>query len=129
MISRAIEAGVPFSWFTADEAYGQAKWLQAWLEERGVSYVMAIRRSDTLAMPEGERRADDLIAAVPPRSWQKISAGAGAHGPREYHWTRIPVRAGWRPGRGHWLLACHSLASRKEISSYACYGGGAASGR
>ena len=25
-------------------------------------------------MDEGERRADDLIAAAPPRSWQKISA-------------------------------------------------------
>src|SRR4029077_8783605 len=83
MISRAIEAGVPFAWFTADEAYGQAKWLQAWLEEHGVSYVMAIRRSDTLTMPAGEQRADALIAALPPRSWQKISAGAGAHGPRQ----------------------------------------------
>ena len=77
MISRAVEAGVPFAWFTADEAYGQAKWLQAWLEERGVSYVMAIRRSGTLTMAEGERRADDLVAAAPARSWQKISAGAG----------------------------------------------------
>jgi hypothetical protein len=56
-----------------------------------VSYVMAIRRSDTFTMPGGERRADDLIAAAPPRSWQRISAGAGAHGPREYHWTRVPV--------------------------------------
>jgi SRSO17 transposase len=56
MISRAIEAGVPFAWFTADEAYGQAKWVHAWLEERGVSYVMAIRRSDTFTMDEGERR-------------------------------------------------------------------------
>src|SRR5215475_6710263 len=25
MIARAVEAGVPFAWFTADEAYGQAK--------------------------------------------------------------------------------------------------------
>ena len=32
MIARAVAAGVPFAWFTADEAYGQAKWLQAWLE-------------------------------------------------------------------------------------------------
>src|SRR5215472_1213424 len=32
MISRAIGAGVPFAWFTADEVYGQARWLQAWLE-------------------------------------------------------------------------------------------------
>jgi SRSO17 transposase len=122
MISRALEAGVPFSWFTADEAYGQAKWLQAWLEEHGVPYVMAIRRSDTLTTADGERRADELTAALSPRSWQKISAGAGAHGPREYHWARVPVRAGWRPGRGHWLLARRSLTSPEEISYYACYG-------
>jgi SRSO17 transposase len=122
MTGRAIEAGVPFSWFTADEAYGQAKWLQAWLEERGVSYVMAIRRSDTFTMPAGERRADALIAAAPPRSWQKISAGAGAHGPREYHWARVAVRPGGKRGRGYWLLARRSLTDPGEISYYACYG-------
>jgi SRSO17 transposase len=42
MISRAIAAGVPFAWVTADETYGQAKYLQAWLEEQDVWYVMAI---------------------------------------------------------------------------------------
>ena len=122
MISRALAAGVPFAWFTADEAYGQAKWLQAWLEERGVSCVMAIRRSDTFTMPAGEQRADDLVAGVPARAWQKISAGAGAHGPREYHWTRVAVRPGWERGRGHWLLARRSLTSPDEISYYACSG-------
>ena len=122
MIARAAAAGVPFAWFTADEAYGQAKWLQAWLEERDIWYVVAIRRSDTLTMPEGERRADALIAAVPPRSWQKISAGAGAHGPREYNWARLPVRPEWKRGRGHWLLARRSLADPAEIAYYACYG-------
>jgi SRSO17 transposase len=122
MISRAIAAGVPFAWFTADEAYGQAKWLQAWLEEQDVSYVMAIRRSDTFTMPAGEQRADDLIAAVPARAWQKISAGAGAHGPREYHWARVSVRPGGKRGRSRWLLARRSLTSPDEISYYACYG-------
>jgi SRSO17 transposase len=122
MIARAAAAGVPFAWFTADETYGQAKWLQAWLEERDLWYVMAIRCSDTLTTSEGERRADHLIAAVPPRAWQKISAGAGAHGPREYHWARIPVRPGWKRGRGYWLLARRSLADPKEIAYYACYG-------
>jgi SRSO17 transposase len=122
MIARAVAAGVPFGWFTADETYGQAKWLQAWLEEHHIWYVMAIRCSDTLAMPEGERRADALIAAVPSRSWQQISAGAGAHGPREYHWARVPVRAGAKRGRGHWLLAPRSLADPEQIAYYACYG-------
>jgi SRSO17 transposase len=122
MIARAAAAGVPFAWFTADETYGQAKWLQAWLEERDIWYVMAIRRSDTLTMDEGEQRADALIAALPSRSWQKISAGAGAHGPREYHWARLPVRPGWKRGRGRWLLARRSLADPEQIAYYACYG-------
>jgi SRSO17 transposase len=122
MIGRAVAAGVPFAWFTADETYGQAKWLQAWLEERDIFYVMAIRCSDTLTTPDGERRADDLIAAVTSRAWQKISAGAGAHGPREYHWARLPVRNGWKRGRGHWLLARRSLSDPEEIAYYACYG-------
>jgi SRSO17 transposase len=122
MISRAIAAGVPFAWFTADETYGQAKYLQAWLEGRDVSYVMAIRCSDTLTMPAGEQRADVLIAAAPARVWQRLSTGAGAHGPREFDWTRIAVRPGWRPGRGHWLLARRSLSDPAEIAYYACYG-------
>jgi SRSO17 transposase len=122
MISRALQAGVPFAWFTGDEIYGQAKWLQAWLQERGISYVMAIRRSDTVTTEAGEQRADALIAALSARCWQKISAGAGAHGPREYHWTRIPVRTPWAPSRGHWLLARCSLRDPAEIAYYACYG-------
>ncbi len=123
MVQRAIDAGVPFAWFTADEVYGQAKYLHAWLEERDVSYVLAIKRCDTLTTAEGEQRAAALIAAVPSRAWQRLSAGAGAHGPREYDWARVPVRAGaWRPGRGHWLLARRSLADPNEIAYYACYG-------
>ncbi len=107
MIARAIAAGVPFAWFTADETYGQAKYLQAWLEGRDVSYVMAIRCSDTLAMPEGERRADALITAVPPRAWQRISAGAGAHGPREFDWhgSRSGPAGSVAAGTGCWPAA------------------------
>jgi SRSO17 transposase len=122
MIARAIAADVPFGWFTGDEAYGQAKWLQAWLRDQGVFYVMAIRCSDTVTTSTGEQRADALISALAPQCWQKISAGAGAHGPREYHWARIPVRAPWAPGRGHWLLARRSLRDPGEIAYYACYG-------
>jgi SRSO17 transposase len=122
MISRALQAGVPFAWFTADETYGQAKWLQAWLEERDIWYVMAIRCSDTLTTAVGEQRADALIAAVSPQSWQKISAGAGAHGPREYHWARVSVRTGRKRGRGYWLLARRSISDPAEIAYYACYG-------
>jgi SRSO17 transposase len=122
MIARALAAGVPFAWFTADEVYGQAKYLRRWLEEQGVSHVMAIRCSDTFTTAAGEQRADALIAALPTRSWQRLSAGAGAHGPREYHWARIGMGTGTPPGRAHWLLARRSLADPADIAYYACYG-------
>ena len=46
MLERAITAGVPFKWFTADEAYGQNPGLRTWLEEQDVAYVMATRCDD-----------------------------------------------------------------------------------
>jgi SRSO17 transposase len=123
MLARAVEAGVPFAWFTADEVYGQAPYLREWLEDHDVFYVLAIKRRDTLAAAEGPQRADALIAALPSRAWQRLSAGAGAHGPREYDWARIPVRTcAWRPGRGHWLLARRSLKDPDDVAYYACYG-------
>lgn len=123
MLARAIDAGVPFAWFTADEAFGQVKYLRVWLEERDVFHVLATKCNDTLITADaGEQRADALIAELPPRAWRQLSAGAGAHGPREYDWARVPVRISWRPGRGHWLLARRSLSDPHEVAYYVCYG-------
>ena len=83
MLERAMSAGVPFSWVTADEAYGQVKYLRVWLEERDVAYVLATKCNDTLITVEaGQRHAEDMIAGLPARAWRRFSVGAGAHGPR-----------------------------------------------
>jgi hypothetical protein len=85
--------------------------------------VVATRRSDTLITTEARQaRADELIAALPARAWRRISAGAGAHGPREYDWARLPIRIGWARGRGHWLMARRSISDPAEIAYYVCYG-------
>jgi SRSO17 transposase len=123
MIARAIAAGAPFRWFTADEIYGQAKYLRDWLEDQDVFHVVATRCNDPLATPSGEyERADALVAALPAGAWRRLSVGAGAHGPREYDWARIPLRVSWRRGRGHWLMARRSLNDPDEIAYYICYG-------
>jgi SRSO17 transposase len=127
MLARAFAAGVPFAWVTADEAYGQVKYLRVWLEQHDAPYVLATKRNDTLivAGPEfglAEQRADTLIAALDPRAWRRLSVGAGAHGPRDYDWARVPIRFGWAPGRGHWLLARRSISDPSEIAYYVCYG-------
>jgi SRSO17 transposase len=41
MIERAIAAGVPFEWFTADEAFGQNPGLRDWLQQQDIAYGMA----------------------------------------------------------------------------------------
>ncbi|QKT11980.1 IS701 family transposase [Rhodococcus sp. W8901] len=123
MIERALDAQVPFSWVTADEAYGQVKYLRAWLEERDVSYVLATRRNDDVFTTDGRTgRADHLIEEVPAKQWRRISAGNGAHGPREYSWARVPIRITRAPGRGHWLLARRSLSDPTQIAYYICAG-------
>ncbi len=33
-----------------------------------------------------------------------------------------PIRLGWAPGRGHWLLARRSISDPTEIAYYICYG-------
>ena len=47
--------------------------------------VLATRRNDTRDTTRcGQARADNLVAALPARSWQRISFGAALTGPRDY---------------------------------------------
>ncbi|MFE2552003.1 IS701 family transposase [Streptomyces sp. NPDC059355] len=123
MLNRAIEAGVPFAWVTADEAYGQSKSLRCWMEQRSISHVMCVKTSDTvITRGMGERRVDDLVAGLAPQSWKRLSAGKGSHGERVYQWARIPIRIWWENGHGHWVLARRSLKDPTDIAYYVCYG-------
>jgi SRSO17 transposase len=123
MLERTLAAKVPFAWFTADEAYGQAGYLRDWCEDHDVSYVLATR-CDQQVSTRADRvaRADDLVAEFGDRTWQRLSVGAGAHGPREYDWARRQIEGTWATGRGHWLLARRSISSPTEIAYYLCYG-------
>ena len=127
MLRRGIDAGVAFSWVTADEAYGQVKYLRVWLEQHDAPYVLATKCNDTLITSDaGERRAEELICELPARAWRRLSVGAGAHGPRDYDWARVPIRISWAPGRGHWLLARRKTTepgqAPGEIAYYVCFG-------
>ncbi|MFI1869183.1 IS701 family transposase [Streptomyces jumonjinensis] len=123
MLQRALDAGVPFAWVTADEAYGQVKHLRSWLEERGVAYVLATKVNDTVVTLGGkEFRVDALVAALPRQRWKRLSGGAGSHGERIHDWARVPVRDEWENGSGHWVLARRSVGKPSEIAYYVCCG-------
>jgi SRSO17 transposase len=122
MLARALDAGAPVAWVTADETYGPADSLRAWLEDRRVGYVMALRGDDTVITREGaEARPDEVITAQAPRSWRRISTGADPHSGLGYDWARTSIRDSWPPGRGHWLVGRRDRGTAK-IDYFVCYG-------
>lgn len=123
MLERAIAAGVPFKWFTADELYGQNPGLRDWLEEQDVFYVMATR-CDHL-VPSGlftTSRVDHVIAKMPAGAWKRRTCGDGAHGPRVYDWVATPIRRDFGADRRGWVLARRSISDPTEIAYYVCFG-------
>jgi SRSO17 transposase len=122
MLARALDAGVPTAWVTADEVYGGDGRLRRWLEERDVAHVLAVNCNQSLV--SGLfcfERADQAAARIPVGAWRHLSAGQGAKGERIYAWARVAIRPLREPGRGHWLLVRRSLADG-ELAYYLCYG-------
>ncbi len=123
MLTRALDAGVPAAWVTADEAYGQVYRLRAMLEDRGMSYVLAVPCSQRVhpAPAAGggtDVRADTVADRLAPQAWTTISTGAGAKGPRVYQWARAAVRP--LAGPGYWLLIRRSLSDPTDLAYYLC---------
>jgi SRSO17 transposase len=123
MLERALDAGVPASWVTADEVYGQDPALRGWLEGHEMAYVLAIKSSELLAVGDRPAKlsAAQLAAAVPAEHWVGASAGHGAKGRRLYDWARIqltpPAASRWQ----RWLLVRRSRRDG-ELAYYACSG-------
>jgi SRSO17 transposase len=122
MLQRAVDAGVPFAWFTADEAYGQNPGLRQWCEEQDIAYVMATRKDhEVLSGLHTTTRVDQLITRIRPGAWRRISCGDGAHGPRVYDWVSAPIRASFAHGRRGWVLARRNITTG-ELAYYVCFG-------
>ena len=87
MLGRALDAGMPAAWATADEAYGRDGKFRAWLEQRRIGYVVAVDSRQAIAGDAGTSRADVLAAHAPGRAWKRRSCGNGSKGPRVFDWA------------------------------------------
>jgi SRSO17 transposase len=122
MLERALDAGVPASWVTADEVYGGDPALRRFLEDRGLSYVLAVKCIEPLRRVHGSApaTAEQLAARVPAEQWVACSAGHGAKGRRLYDWVRVELAAPAAAGWARWLLVRRSRADG-ELAFYACF--------
>jgi SRSO17 transposase len=125
MLERALDADVPARWVTGDEVYGSDRQLRVWLEARGMPHVLAVKRTEPLwAQTErGPRQvgAERLALTVPADSWQRLSAGDGAKGPRLSDWNWVPIRPLADPAWGYWLLVRRSASDPMDLAYYGCF--------
>ncbi len=136
LIERALDAGVPAGWITADEVYGANPGLARCLEERGIGYVLAIAGHRRLPVDAATARTAAQITADLPRSaWQVRSPGTGARGPRRYAWAWVeldrrtaalarrpqPGEQPEQPPEGVWSLLVRRNLTTGELAFYRCY--------
>ena len=122
MIARAVAAGVPAKWVTADAVYGSDFHFRFSLETQGLGYVVAVRSDFAVTTGFRQVRAKAILAEVPPEAWQRLSCGHGSKGPRLYDWTRVRMNAPEPKRFARWLVIRRSLADPTAVAFFACGG-------
>jgi SRSO17 transposase len=116
MLERAVAAGVPCAWVTADSVYGGDYASRLWLERQPIGYVLAVTSKQRA--PSGFDTVKERAAACfGTGDWQRLSAGDGAKGPRLYDWAyrEYPsLQPGWNRG----LLVRRSIAEPDKLTYY-----------
>jgi SRSO17 transposase len=94
MIERAIAAGVPFAWVTADTVYGTGA-IEMQLRRAGKGYVLGAHATDPFNSwgdkPDVAGTAEQIAQALAPEAWKRVSAGDGTKGPRLYDWAYVEL--------------------------------------
>lgn len=118
MLQRAFDAGLPTSWVTADEIYGNDAKFRLMLQNKRVGYVLAVSCSQRVFIAARYGRADQLSANFPDESWQRISCGAGTKGERLYEWAFAPFTFLTDHGMMRGLLVRRSIKDPADRAYY-----------
>jgi SRSO17 transposase len=94
MVARAIAAGVPFAWVTADSVYGVGE-IELALRRADKGYVLGVTGQHSFwswgAEAEVSGTAEEIATALVEEDWIRLSAGAGTKGPRLYDWAYLEL--------------------------------------
>ncbi len=146
MLTHAWAQGVPMTWVTGDEVYGNAPYLRDAVAGAGKLYVLGVsvntpvwqERPDVVhpvadggkgrprtkpRLAEGAPSAETVAGVIASRSaedWQRLALNEGEKGPISYDWTRIRVVESRKrlPGPESWLLARRSITDPTDIAYY-----------
>jgi len=120
MLRRAIKAGVPARWVTADEVYGSDYKFRRLIEDAGLFYVVAVTSAQRLFLGGSYGRADDFANDLPEASWHRLSCGAGSKGQRLYDWAFVEFAFQSDEEATKGLLVRRSISDPAERAYYLC---------
>lgn len=122
MIERAVAAGIPAKWVTADAVYGADYHFRNALETLGLGYVVGVRTDFTVRVGFHLKRVKELLPEVPVTAWHRVSCGMGSKGPRLYDWAITPLNCPDPERSRRWLLIRRSVTDPAEVAYFACGG-------
>jgi SRSO17 transposase len=117
MIERALQAGFQPSWTTADEVYGKSYSFRSFLEERHLSYVVAVPKNQSICRGFDKSPAYTVLSSLKEEDWVTLSCGLGSKGPRDYQWACLSLNCP-NPEYRRWLLLRRSLNNPDDIAYY-----------
>lgn len=99
--------------------YGAERAIRRRAEANRIGYVLAVTTGQRLSLCPVAEWFEDQLEALPATEtvWQRVSAGAGAKGPRVYDWALIPYR-GAPVGFQCALLVRRSLVDPDDLTFY-----------
>lgn len=121
MLERAFQAGLPAAWVTGDSVYGDDRRLRVWLEEEERAYVLAVSGKEYVWQGWQQRQVKTVLAALPADGWTRLSAGAGAKGPRWYDWYWLPLAVPMQPAWRRWLLVRRSVSDPTDLTAFVVF--------
>jgi SRSO17 transposase len=122
MIDRAVAAGMPAKWVTADAVYGSDSHFRTTVEGHGLGYVVGVRSDFRLRSGFRQVRVTVLLAEVPTDGWHRLSCGDGSKGPRVYDWAWLQTNSPDPTEFSRWLLIRRSVCDPTEVAYFACGG-------
>jgi SRSO17 transposase len=122
MVERAVRAGVPARWVTADAVYGSDYGFRAAVEGLGLGYVVGVRADHAVWAGFRQVRVKSLLGEVPPGAWHRLSCGHGAKGPRLYDWAVTRTNCPEPERYARWLLVRRSVSDPADVAFFACGG-------
>ena len=119
MLWRTLDAGLSVRWVTGDSVYGSHRPLREGLEARTQAYALAVTCQEQVQVQGEQKRVDRIAEGLEADQWQRLSAGNGSKGPRDFDWARVELASPERPGWQKWLVVRRSLVAGEKPADLA----------